>query len=68
MYTPVKIEAVYPDGSIAVRNAFVMENAACRGEDPKMPRAKLIEIATITMQRWNEAYGNHTKAKLRVAK
>lgn len=67
-YKAVKVEAVYPDGKVLVRNAFITENNACRAEDPKWPRHKLVSLATITMQRWNETYGHHSNAKLRVAK
>lgn len=65
-YVPVKIEAVYPDGTVGVRNAFVTENGAVKGEDPKWPREKLIAHATLWMQRWNETYSHHNAAKLRV--
>ena len=67
-YKHVIIEAVYPDGTVMVRNRFVMENAACKGEDPKWPRHKLVELASWTLSRWNETYGLHTQARLRLAK
>lgn len=66
-YKHVIIEAVYPDGTVMVRNRFVMENAACKGQDPKWPREKLVELAAWTLGRWNETYANHNTARLRVA-
>jgi len=67
MYKPILIEAVYPDGTIMVRNRFVMENAACKGEDPKMTRSRLYDIVNKTMARWNESYGHNSSAKLRIS-
>ena len=67
-YKSVVIEAVNPDGTVAgIRNAFITENACCKGEDPKWPREKLIEYAKTVMARWNESYDLHTPVVLRVA-
>jgi hypothetical protein len=63
----IKVEAVYPDGTVMVRNAFVMENRASHAGDPKWPRGRLYDLAMLTMQRWNETYGIHNNARLRVA-
>jgi hypothetical protein len=66
-YQPVLIEAVYPDGTVMVRNAFNNENASVRGEDPTWPRKRLVELAANTMGRWIETYGYHP-ARLRLVK
>lgn len=64
-YAAVTIEAVYPDGEVSIRNAFMNENAACEAGDPAWPREKLVNLAFTTASRWNEAYSWHP-AKLRV--
>lgn len=67
MYNPVKVEAVYPDGTVMLRNAFVMQNAACKGGDPEWSRDRLIKLANTTLSRWNDGYPHHP-AMLRVAR
>ena len=58
-YKPVIIEAVYPDGTVMVRAALKDENSACKGEDPKWSRERLIDYANTVAARWNETYGWH---------
>lgn len=67
-YKPVLIEAVYPDGTVMVRNRFIQENSAVRSEDPHWPRKRLIDLATTYLHRWIEGYGDNSVARLRLVK
>jgi hypothetical protein len=64
MYKSIRVEAVYPDGEVRVRNAFITENSAVKAGGP---RQRLFDLAMLTMRRWNEVYPHHP-AKLRLSR